>query len=310
MDIVTHGLTGLLVARAATGRALGKAGAAAVAGALAPDLDLIARLWDPVSSLTVHRLSTHSFMGGLAVALTVAGAIRPAGGREFVRLAGLAYLGVLTHVALDILTPSGAGVLWPFSPARWAVGSLYMIDPLFASIAVAGLTPVSWCRRPGSHVARAGLLLLAAYTAGATAVMKDVETRWAEMLHGQDVRVLRAGVVPAFPGPFHWLALAETPSGIVRVDFWAREATISRAEVFERGSSGPQLSHVDDHRAAKAFLGRARFPLRRVIADGDQWVVVYEELAFVDHPFGGPMVLRLRVDRSGVVQTAALDHRL
>lgn len=310
MDIVTHGLAGLLVARAATGRALGKAGAAALAGALAPDLDLIARLWDPVASLTVHRLSTHSFMGGLAVALTVAGGIRPASGREFLRLAGLAYLGVLTHVALDVLTPSGAGVLWPFSPARWAVGSLYMIDPLFASIAVAGLTPVSWCRRPGSEVARAGLLVLAVYAAVATVVMKGVETRWAEMLHGQDVRVLRVGVVPAFPGPLRWLALAETPSGIVRAGFWAWEVTLSRAGVFERGSSGPQLSHVDDHRAVKAFLGRAQFPWRRVVPDRDQWVIEYEELAFVDHPLGGPMVLRLRVDPSGVVRSAELDHRL
>lgn len=311
MDVVTHGIAGLLVGRAVTGRAAGWGGAAALGGALAPDLDLVARLWDPVAPLTVHRLLTHSFVGGLAVALMVAGVLRSAGSREVFRLAGLAFLGVLTHIALDVLTPSGAGILWPFSSARWAVGSLYMIDPVVMSIAVAGLTPAAWWGGPGSRVARTGLLALAAYAGLATGVMNGVEIRWAGLLEGQGVRVLRSAAVPAFPGPLRWLGLAETPSGIVRVGFWAwEEMTVSRVEVFEYGSSDRQLSHVDNHRAARAFLGRARFPWKRVLPDGEKWVVEYQELAFVDHPLGGPMVLRLRVDPSGAVRAVELDHRL
>jgi hypothetical protein len=36
----------------------------------------------------------------------------------------------------------------------------------------------------------------------------------------------------------------------------------------------------------------------------------YHELAFVDHPLGGPMVLRVRVDSFGGVRALKFDHRL
>jgi hypothetical protein len=43
--------------------------------------------------------------------------------------------------------------------------------------------------------------------------------------------------------------------------------------------------------------------------DGDGWIIEYEDLAFEDHPFGGPMRLRLRADAAGVVRAAEFDHR-
>jgi hypothetical protein len=39
-------------------------------------------------------------------------------------------------------------------------------------------------------------------------------------------------------------------------------------------------------------------------------VVEYHELAFVDYPLGGPMVLRVRVDSLGAVRALKFDHRL
>lgn len=102
MDIVTHGLAGLVVARAATGQAWGRYAAAALAGSLGPDLDLVANLWDPLAPLTVHRVATHSPLGGVPLALVAAGLIRSISGGGFWRLAGVAYLGVLGHIVLDL----------------------------------------------------------------------------------------------------------------------------------------------------------------------------------------------------------------
>jgi len=45
--------------------------AAGLIGALAPDLDVIARLWDPMAAVTVHRTATHSFLGGAVIAVLV-----------------------------------------------------------------------------------------------------------------------------------------------------------------------------------------------------------------------------------------------
>ena len=63
MDIVTHGLAGALVAGAGGRRASWPLVAAAVGVALAPDLDVLARLWDPMAAITVHRTASHSLDG-------------------------------------------------------------------------------------------------------------------------------------------------------------------------------------------------------------------------------------------------------
>ena len=60
----------------------------------------------------------------------------------------------------------------------------------------------------------------------------------------------------------------------------------------------------------KAFRAFARFPWLTVVADGDAQFVEYRDLAFEDHPWGGPMALRLRLDRSGAVTAIELGHKL
>lgn len=310
MDLVTHGLTALVVARAATGRVSGRDGAAVAAGALAPDLDVLPGLWDPAVSLVLHRLPTHSLLGGLALALVLACIIRGIGGGRYRPLAALVYLGVLTHVILDVFTPSGTAVLWPLDSRRLSVGSLYMIDPVVISIGAASLMPATWWKRPGARVARAGLLALCGYLLLGAGVRTGVEARWARVLAGDGPVVTRSTVVPAFPGPLRWLGVAETPSMILRARFWAWEVAASPAEVFPRGTPDPALPQVEAHWAVRAFLEAARFPWRRTLIEGESRVVEFRELAFQDHPFGGPMVLRARVGPSGAVQAVEFDHRL
>lgn len=143
MDIVTHGVTGLLVARVATRDSWGIRTAAVLVGSLAPDLDVVARLWDPLASLTVHRVPTHSFLGALVLALVAAGLVRSLRGGGFWRLTALAYLGVLSHLVLDLFTPFGTVLLWPLDSRRWAVASLYMIDPTVVLVGRPGSSRLS-----------------------------------------------------------------------------------------------------------------------------------------------------------------------
>jgi inner membrane protein len=119
MDIVTHGLAGALVGLAA-GRSSARWGTvAAVAGAFAPDTDALARLWDPLAPVTVHRIVTHSLVGGLPLALAVGAIFRLARApAPLGSLVAVAYAGVLSHVALDLLNPFGTAVFWPFERRR------------------------------------------------------------------------------------------------------------------------------------------------------------------------------------------------
>lgn len=310
MEVIAHGLTGLLVAGASVRDPQRGGRASVLAGALGPDLDVIAGLWDPLASITIHRLATHSLVGGVPLALLAAWLIRSFRGGAFWRLAGLAYLGLLSHVVLDLFTPFGTGLLWPLDPRRWAIGSLYVIDPIVTLIVVASLLPSAWWKRPALGVAKTGLLALLAYLLLGTLVMNGVETRWKETLALQGTPALRATVVPTFPGPFRWLGVAEGPSGIVRARFWVWKVDVSDADWFEKERPTTDTAQAENHPAVQSFLRFAKFPWRRTLRQGETVIVEYHELAFEDHPFGGPMVLRLRVDPSGAAQGAEWGHRL
>lgn len=309
MDIVSHGLTGLLVARATTARLSSPAAAAALLGALSPDLDALAKFWDPLAPLSVHRVASHSFLGGIPSALAVAGLVRAVGGGAFWRLAGLAYAGLVSHIVLDAFTPFGAALLWPLDPRRWSVGSLHVIDPTVSLIVVAGLFLSRWWRPPATWVARAGLLALTAYLLLGLAALRIIEARWTQALDRQGTATVRSAVAPVFPGPWRWLGVAETDDSLIRARFWAWSVATSPPTVVRKGSAERGVPAVESHPAVAAFLERARVPWRRVTRDGEAWTIEYEDLAFEDHPFGGPMLLRLRVDRSGAVRVVEFGHR-
>jgi membrane-bound metal-dependent hydrolase YbcI (DUF457 family) len=309
MDILTHGLTGVLTARAAA-RDFGKAAfAASMLGALGPDLDLLAVVGDPLASLTVHRLATHSLAGGSALVLVVGGLVRLVAGGSLWSLIGLASLGWLSHALLDFFTPSGIPLLWPLDGRRWTAGSIHLVDPAVTALTAIGLLG-AWGWRPGWRSARAGVLALVGYLVVSVTVMKGVEAWWARALGARGVSVSRLAVVPAFPGPFRWRGVAEGPSGIVLARFWVWDMNASGATLLEPEPEEPGLAQLDNHPAVRSFLSLARFPWRRTVQDGGGVVVEYHELAFEDHPFGGPKVLRLRLSRSGAVEAVEWEHRL
>lgn len=310
MDIVTHGLTGGVVAGAVGARGSLPLMAAAVGGALAPDLDVLARLWDPMAPITVHRTATHSLVGGLPVALGVAGAV---GGWSahvpFRSLALIAYLGVLSHIGLDLLTAFGTAVLWPLDSTRFALGWLYVIDPVVIGIVLGGLLFAARWNGQRTVVAQASLGVLTLYVLVAGAMTREAEAAFGRRLDAQGIRPTRATVVPAFPGPVRWLGVAEAECMVYGSRFWAWGAS----GAVLTGLAKPRqdgLAVLEERPEVQAFLAFARVPWRTVVADGDTRVVEYRDLAFEDHPWGGPLTLRLRLDGSGVVREMEVGHRL
>lgn len=125
-----------------------------------------------------------------------------------------------------------------------------MIDPVVVLIVVAGLAPWRWSRGPTTRMTRGALLLLAGYLLFTVAVRDAVDARWRQALARDGLMPVRAAVVPAFPGPWRWLGVAETEDGAVRARFWAWVVTTAS-------------------RTVAAFLDRAKVPWRRVIRDGE-----------------------------------------
>lgn len=136
MDNLTHSLTGALLGQMGLKRLSGRAMATLVIAANIPDIDAVASLMGR-ESLAIRRGLTHGPVAMVLLPLVLAGLMlawdrwRPLKQGPPVRplmLLLLAYIGTLSHPALDWLNSYGIRLLEPLS-SRWFAGdTLFIID--------------------------------------------------------------------------------------------------------------------------------------------------------------------------------------
>jgi len=141
MDPLSHVVAGrALTALFDNGRRGRGLGAAAILGALAPDVDLLLAPagWDVY--LRAHQAGTHSIAGGLLLACASAAIVRAlARGSRYAPLAAAATAGAMSHLALDVLSGARTRLAWPFVDTPVALPLVAMADPWLVAIFAAGL---------------------------------------------------------------------------------------------------------------------------------------------------------------------------
>jgi membrane-bound metal-dependent hydrolase YbcI (DUF457 family) len=126
-------------------------GAAAILGALAPDVDLLLAPagWDIY--LRAHQAGTHSIAGGLLVACASASLVRGlARGSRYAPLAAAAGAGAMSHLALDVVSGARTRLAWPFADTPAALPLVAMADPWLVAIFIVGLLAL-WPGRQRLH---------------------------------------------------------------------------------------------------------------------------------------------------------------
>ncbi len=215
MDTLTHALSGALLARAAApGPGRLTPGVRAALGAVAaafPDSDVVLRAVDTLTYLNLHRGVTHSLpllpLWALALGYLAARLRRDAAH-------GFAYavvvaLGLLAHIAGDVITTYGTKLLAPFSDWRASWPVTFIIDPWFTAIIALGLLAAWRWRRRGRVVARLALLGLVAYV-GFQGLLREQALSLARQQAAE--QGWRAGAVHVLPqplSPFHWKLIVE-----------------------------------------------------------------------------------------------------
>jgi len=306
MDIFTHGITGVLISRALPSGSKRSIMAAGLIGALAPDLDVIAGLWDPMAAITVHRIGTHSFLGGGIVAIAVAGLVWVFSKEKFLRLFGIAYLGLLSHIGLDILTPFGTAMLWPLTNRRFALAQHYLIDPIFSALALGFLVATFWLKERRTSLTKIGLLGIVIYVLVTGVHQRMAFSRWQGFMESQGIKPIRSVILPLFPGPFRWLGVLETEETFYQHDFWLYGSSPGPPHLFSKTNG--DLGELEQLGEVQLFLKFARFPWRRELSEDSFRIVEYRDLAFADHPMGGPLALRIWVDGSNSVRKVEFGH--
>lgn len=158
MDNLTHSLVGAVLGQAGLKRTTGLAMPALIIGANLPDVDAACFFWlDGLEHLAFRRGITHGPPALVLLPLMLAGMLwgfdrwqerrgqgrfgRPEGRLpvRFGWLFALAFIGCLTHPAMDWLNVYGIRLLEPF-PSQWFYGdTLFIIDPWLWAMLIASV---------------------------------------------------------------------------------------------------------------------------------------------------------------------------
>ena len=182
MDPLTHAVIGRAVVAAARDEVHDRAaGAAAILGALSPDVDSAIAFagWDRY--VRAHQSGTHSIAGALVTALlaaalvaAIARVVRRWRARDdrpplppFTTLLAAAAAGAMSHIALDLASGARIAVAWPIAGRRVSLPLVAMADPWFVAIAAGGLLIL--------RLARVRLHTAARYVVAAAAIFLAVK---------------------------------------------------------------------------------------------------------------------------------------
>lgn len=217
MDSLTQIALGSAVSVAVMGRrtAVWKAALwGAVAGTL-PDLDAFIDHGNAILNMTRHRAESHSLLYvTLAAPLLAWGVSRLHGEAALFKRWWLAlWLALFTHPLLDAMTVYGTQLLQPFTDHPYAVGSIFIIDPLYTVPLIVGVVAALRLKsQRGLRWNAAGLVLSTLYLGWSAGAQQQATQVARDSLEAQGIAASRLLVTPAPFNTLLWRLVATTPT--------------------------------------------------------------------------------------------------
>jgi inner membrane protein len=270
MDSVTQFALGASIGTAVLGRRLGLRKAALTGGLLAtlPDLDVFWPEADPVERFVSHRSATHSLIVhclvtpllGEGLRRTIA-PLKNLPWKQGCLLAwGVVFLCLTTHALLDATTIYGTQLLWPLNRVPYAIGSMFIIDPLY-TLPLLIMTVWALCLKQG-HPAftrwlKVSLIVSTLYLGWSIVAQQWMEDRGREIL--ADAGLAHSQLI-ATPTPFNsllWRVIAIDNERYYNI-YLPAFADANGAAIYQqrRLSPGCWLAQVKDPAASVHKLAR------------------------------------------------------
>lgn len=144
MDSLTQVALGATVAVAVMGKTSGSRLKIALTGAVLgtlPDLDVVIDYGDAVSNMVLHRTQSHAVFYQTLVSPVLAwlAALFCQQRQHYGRWLLATWLVLITHTLIDAMTIYGTQFGLPFTNTPFAVGSMFIIDPLYTLPLLLGL---------------------------------------------------------------------------------------------------------------------------------------------------------------------------
>jgi inner membrane protein len=301
MDNLCHTLVGAAFGEAGLKRRTRFGNATLMIAANLPDLDVLVFATD-VPLQAFRRGWTHGTIAQalLPVVLTAAmcavSRIVPArGDRTPIRARSvllLSYVGVLSHVALDLLNTYGVRLLLPFD-RRWFYGdAVFIIDPWLWLALGAGV----WLARrrgaptrsptPARHALVVAALYIAAMCVTARVARQVVLEEW-RTAHGAEPRSLMVGPSPVTPFRRQIIVDAGAHYETGTFDWFPTQVTFVAAMV-PKNDGDPRVAQAREAPHIQGFLVWSRFPFWTIEAVSGGTRVTVSDMRFVGR--GAPFV--------------------
>jgi inner membrane protein len=344
VDPLTHLTTGVICSQLVPAPSRWWAALAGAIFAVLPDVDYFFIFWDRLAFIRYHRGFTHSLVALPLFALAGALLGRYLGGPRWFKplfIMGLAV--VASHLLLDLATSYGTQLFSPFSRRRLSLDWIFIIDPYFTALllagAIAALSWPLWGPRLGAWcMAAAAVYLL---------VCASYHHQALDLAHRifQDVKP-GGQTVAALPQPFssrRWQLIAagageiqqafvqlpfEAALGLGSLEGKAAKVPATRSQACPTPDSpyqAPGQLTIQTWNAAPAaaaifspeaeailasFLEFARFPLLcRAGSQGGEQLMEWRDLRFSIPGRAFPFVLQLRLDAQGRLQNWLIGRR-
>jgi membrane-bound metal-dependent hydrolase YbcI (DUF457 family) len=283
MDVITHGVSGALLARAAfDGPTRDAATAALTIGALFPDFDLVLLLRGRFAYLTGHRGITHSAIGIPLFAPIVAGVMHAIGPpASYLFYLALVALGMGLHVLFDLITSWGTMILAPFSKRKffWSWISFRnapFVFTLWGSLALSFLLD----ERGSSMLCGAALFAALGMITCAGVSQKIARRRFGDALRAAGVTPLRIEGFPRGGRLFEWTIMAESQDnfhyGPVRL---FSDAPIAIREI-EKPPANDFTAAAENLEAINFYFDVTSFVKSRYHREGNLHVVTFSNVRF------------------------------
>ncbi len=291
MDNLCHTLAGAAFAEAGLKRTTRLGSVTLMIASNLPDVDALVFATN-MPSVAFRRGWTHGVFAQALLPVMLAGMVYWLGrlrrggtalhGCDFRWLLLLSYVGVLSHVGLDLLNNYGVRLLMPFS-GRWFYGdSVFIIDVWLWLVLGAG-TWIAWSRdRPGA--ARLGLLVAAVYIGGlamsARAARDYVRESWRSE-HGTEPRALMVGPMPLTP--FRRAVIVDAGDAYATATFtWIPKGVTFGRRVGKNDNQPAVHAAIAGDARIQAVLTWARFPYYEVERTSRGEAVTVRDLRFGD----------------------------
>jgi len=264
MDPISHALMGLFIGIAMAGllkfKELKWPAIAGVLAGVMPDVDILSTLMGSAAFFKYHRVMTHSFIALFIFALIIALVFsrfkfqkKDFFKSDFSKYYALAFVSLVGHIFLDIVTSQGVEFLYPFSTQLISWSFMPLVDIFFLLIFVAGLVVMEVLPAKKVKVSVVALIFITVLFATKFTLYQYAENK----VYGLD-GYQGASLIPHNFDPFEWRVVVEDTNSYFVADYELFDGISERLEFVKHFDNLVEASTNSE--LVDKFISVSRFP--------------------------------------------------